>query len=75
MIIRAKVFTNSRKPEIIQKINQNFEIKVKAKPEDGKANAEAIAVLSKFFDVQESDIKLLRGSRIRNKIFKISQSR
>ena len=72
MLIKAKIFVNTGKREIIQKSEDVFEIKIKAKPEMGKANAEAVKILSKFFKISEANIKLIKGRKTRNKIFKIN---
>ena len=72
MLIRVKIFVNSSKQEIARKSENAFEIKVKAKPEMGKANAETRKILSEFFKIPESNIKLIKGSKTRNKIFRIN---
>jgi uncharacterized protein (TIGR00251 family) len=72
MLIRVKIFVNSNKQEIARKSENAFEIKVKAKPEMGEANREAIEILSKFFKIPETDIKLIKGRKTRNKIFRIN---
>ena len=72
MLIKVKIFVNAGKQEIIQKSEDVFEIKVKANPEAGKANAEAIKILSKFFKIPETDIKLIKGRKTRNKIFNLT---
>ena len=72
MLIKVKIFVNAGKREIVQKSENAFEIKVKAKPEMGKANAEALKILSKFFKISESNIKLIKGRKTRNKIFNLT---
>ncbi|MCD6528613.1 DUF167 domain-containing protein [bacterium] len=73
MLIKVKVFPNSKKQEIIKKSEDSFEIKVKAKPIKGKANEEVIKILSLYFKVPESKIRVIKGFRQQNKIFKILQ--
>ena len=73
MLIKVKIFVNTGKREIARKSEDVFEIKVKAKPEMGKANRETIEILSKFFKIPESNIKLIKGRKTRNKIFKINR--
>ena len=46
-------------------------VDVKSLPEDGEANADAIAVLAAFFDVAKSSVTLLSGHRSRTKIIRI----
>jgi len=71
MLIKVKVFPNSKKEEVIKKSEDSFEVKVKAKPEKGMANKEVVKVLSVYFKIPESKIKLIKGFKKRNKIFKI----
>jgi len=71
MLIKVKVFPNSKKEEIIKKSEDSFEIKVKEKPEKGRANREVVRILSFYFKIPESRIRLIRGFKKRNKIFEI----
>lgn len=72
MLIKVKIFVNAGKQEIIQKSKNVFEIKVKAKPEMGKANAETRKILSKYFKIPEASVKLIKGRKTRNKIFHLT---
>jgi hypothetical protein len=71
MLIKVKVYPCS-KPEIIQKTKDFFEIKVKEKPEQGKANQAIKKVLAKFFRVDQTAIKIIKGHYQKNKIIKIN---
>ena len=71
MLIKVKVFPNSKKEEIIKKSEDSFEVKVKEKPEKGRANKEVVRVLSCYFKIPESKIKLIKGFKKRNKIFEV----
>jgi len=71
MLIKVKVFPNSKKEEVIKKSEDSFEVKVKAKPEKGIANKEVIRLLSVYFKIPESKIRLIKGFKERNKIFEI----
>lgn len=73
MIIKVKVFPNSKSQEIIQKSENGFEIKVKALPIKGQANKEVSQVLASYFNVPESEIRLIKGFKQRNKIFEIKK--
>ncbi len=74
MLIKVKVFPNSKKEEIIKKSEDGFEIKVKEKPERGLANKRVIRILSSYFKTPESEIRLVKGFRERNKIFEIAKN-
>ena len=71
MLIKVKVFPNSKEEEIIKKSEDSFEVKVKEKPVKGLANRAVINVLSLYFKVPVSRIRLVKGFRERNKIFMI----
>lgn len=71
MLIKAKVFPNSKKREIIKKSEDRFEIKIKEKPEKNIANRSVIDALSFYFKVPKSKIKIIKGFKERNKIFEI----
>jgi len=71
MLIKVKVFPNSKKEEVTKKREDSFEIKVKEKPVMGRANKEAVKILAFYFDIPESRIRLVRGFKQRNKIFEI----
>ena len=72
ILIKVKVFPNSRKEEIIKKSKDIFKIKVKEKPKMGKANKAVIKLLSNFFKIPQSKIRLIKGFKERSKIFEIN---
>jgi len=47
-------------------------IKVRVKPEDGKANAEVLELLAKALGIATSRLQLLRGATGRDKLVRIS---
>jgi len=71
MLIKVKVFPDSKKEEIIKKADDKFEIKVKEKPEQGMANKRVKEILARYLNIPEEKLILIRGARQRNKIFKI----
>jgi len=71
MLIKIKVFPNSKKDEVIKKKEDSFDIKVKEKPIEGKANKKALQLLSLYLKVSEKRIRMVRGSKRRNKVFEI----
>jgi uncharacterized protein YggU (UPF0235/DUF167 family) len=73
MLIKVKVFPNSKKEEIIKKSEASFEIRVKEKPERGLANKATIRILSSYFNISESKIRLIKGFKEKNKIFEITE--
>lgn len=73
MLIKVKVFPNSKKEEVTQKAEDSFEVKVRAKPIEGQANRAVIRALASFLKLPENKIRLMRGFKTRNKIFDLNQ--
>jgi len=46
-------------------------VKIKEEPEGGRVNKKVLKLLSAYFGVSESEIRLVRGFKKRNKIFEI----
>ena len=47
--------------------------KVRAKPEDGKANAAVVALVAAALDLAESRVHLLRGATSREKLLRVDR--
>ena len=73
MLIKVKVFPASKKEKIIKKAEHSFEIRVKEKPIRGEASKRVGAILSSYFKLPKSEIKLIKGFKQRNKIFEITE--
>ncbi|MFA5013210.1 MAG: DUF167 domain-containing protein [Candidatus Paceibacterota bacterium] len=71
MLINVKAFPSSKKEEIISKGESGFDVFVREKPINGEANRAITRVLSQYFNVPDSEAKLVKGFRQRNKIFSI----
>jgi len=71
MLIKIKAIVGTNKDKIIPKTKDSFEVHVKAKPIQGMANLSIISLLSKHFQISEKNIKIIKGFKTRNKIFKI----
>lgn len=72
MLIKVKVFTNSKKEEIIKKNKDSFVIMIKEKPIEGRANSKTISLLAFYFHIPKEKIRLIKGGKMRSKIFAIS---
>jgi len=70
-LIKVKVFPESKRAGIKKKGKDEFLVKVKEKTERGEANKGAIEVLADYFNLGKGKIRLMKGGRKRNKIFKI----
>lgn len=75
MLIKVKVFPNSKREEIIEKGEDSFEVRVRERAERGLANRAVINILSFYFKIPESKIRLVKGFRQRAKIFEIKRER
>jgi len=73
MLIKVKIFPNSKKEEIVKKLEDSFEVRVKERPERGLANKGVARILSSYFKLPKSKIRLVKGFRRRNKIFEITK--
>ncbi|MFH0832165.1 MAG: DUF167 domain-containing protein [Candidatus Aenigmatarchaeota archaeon] len=71
VIISVKIIPNSKKLEITKVDENNYRIKLNAPTIEGKANSRLIEVLSDHFNVKKSSIKIVSGSRSRNKRIEI----
>jgi len=71
MLIKVKVFPGSKKEGILRRSEDSFEVRVKERPERGMANRAVIELLSSYFGVPPSRIRLVKGAKSRNKIFEI----
>lgn len=72
MLIKVKVFPSSNKQDIIKKSEDSFEVKVISKPERGMANRESLELLGRYFKIDSSHIRLIKGAHTHGKIFEIN---
>lgn len=71
MNIVVKVKPNAKKNELLKISDNNFEIKTTATPENGKANESVVEILSKFFRIGKTKIKIIKGLTSHLKIIEI----
>lgn len=71
MFIKIKVFPGFKKNEIIKKSEGSFDVKVREKPKQGKANQAVIKILASYLKLPKEKIKLIKGFKEKNKIFEI----
>ena len=71
MLIKVKVFPESKKEEVVKKSEDSFEVWVIERPIRGEANRAVIRLLSRYFSVSLEKIRLIKGFREKNKIFEI----
>lgn len=71
MLIKVKCFPLSKKEFITKKDENSFEVHVKEKPERGEANKRVFIILAEYFNVKIGKIRLVKGTKSPNKIFKL----
>lgn len=71
MWINVLVIPNSKGSEVIKIGEITYRVRVDAPASEGKANIRLIEILSDYFNVQKSSIKILKGFKNRNKIVDI----
>ena len=71
MQIRVRVTTNSRKVVVSRLGEFDFEVRVDARPSEGKANKRLIEILSEYFGVSKSNVRILKGQKSREKIVEV----
>lgn len=71
MIIQVRITPNAKKSEITELGNNGYKIKVDAPAIGGKANVRLIEILSDYFNVPKSSIRMVKGHRSREKVLEI----
>jgi len=71
--LKVKVKPNSKVEEVSQE-GDNFVVKVKEPPKEGKANQAVIKLLAGHFGVSQSQVRILSGFKSRNKVIEIGES-
>ncbi len=71
MTIEVKVKTKSSHEGVKDLGNGKFEVRVKEVPENGKANEKVIELLSEYFKVPKSSVRIKYGQTSKNKVIVI----
>lgn len=74
MKISVKVVTRSSRDEVM-KTGDDYTVRVKALPKEGKANEAVIKLLAEYFRVTRSSVRITCGLSSRNKIVEIRTAR
>jgi len=69
--ISVAVKPHAKRESITQVSAGEYRVSVKAPPHDGKANLAIIALLSEYFSVPKSKIKIVRGHAAKKKLLAI----
>ena len=71
MKISVNVKPNAKQVKIERVNESHFLIRVKEKPQEGKANRAVIKALAEYFGIPQADVALVKGQSSREKIFEI----
>lgn len=71
MTIKVKVNSRSKKTEVIMLDEHEFIVKFNAPREKGKANEKLIEILSEYFGISKSQVKIVSGFTSSNKIVNV----
>ena len=72
MRIFTKVKPNSKKEEVKKVDSTHFEIRIKAAPQEGKANSAVIKAMAEYLDIPKSRIKIVLGEKSKHKTLEIN---
>jgi len=73
--VTVRVQPRAKKPGIEECSPGEFRIRVKSPPLEGRANREVIEILSSWFSLPSSCLKLVRGHKSRIKLIAIEQDK
>jgi len=71
MKISVNVKPNAKQVKIERVNESHFLIRVKEKPQEGKANRAVIKALAEYFGIPQADVVLVKGQSSKEKIFEI----
>lgn len=71
MLIKVKVTPEADQAEVLRKGEDEFKVKVREKPEQGRANRAVTRALADYLNLEENEVRLVKGGKRRNKIFKV----
>lgn len=71
MIIRIKLKPNAKASALEELADGTYKAQVRSPALENKANLELIKLLSKYFGVSRSQIKIIRGLKGREKVVEI----
>lgn len=70
MRIKVRVIPNSKKEGVVKEEDGSITVRIREKPEKGKATVRALKVLSDYF---KKPVSLVRGAFNREKVIEVSE--
>ncbi len=71
MLINVRVIPRARQNKVTVDSDGTVRVHTVAAPADGQANDAVIKMLSKYYDVPKTSIKIIRGQTSRDKVIEI----
>lgn len=71
--IWVRVKPNKNEQKIIKISDEELEVWLRSEPKNNKANEELVVLLSKYYHINQKDIRILRGHRSRLKLLEIKK--
>lgn len=75
LLITVKVQPRSSRPGVEKVGDQEYKVRVSAPPEAGRANAEVMELLSRYFSIPRSQVRIIRGETSRKKLIAVDSDR
>ena len=69
--LQVRVIPNAGRDEIVGRIDGILKVKVRAVPEDGRANAALCAILAKEAGCRPRDVRIVSGEKSRTKVVEV----
>ncbi|XOU93929.1 MAG: DUF167 domain-containing protein [Candidatus Kerfeldbacteria bacterium] len=66
--IKVKVVPNAKQTQLVGRQGDFIKIRIAAVPDHNKANTELVRFLSKNYNINKSDIEIIRGNKNHRKI-------
>jgi uncharacterized protein YggU (UPF0235/DUF167 family) len=71
MFLKVKLHPKSKKQKIEKVSDEKFEIWVKSKAEENKANYEMLEILAEFLEIEKNKLRLISGHHRPGKMIEI----
>ena len=72
MLVKVRVTANSRQTRVEEGADGSLKAWLKAKPVEGKANAELVKLLAAHFGVSTAAVRIIRGAGSRDKLVQVA---
>jgi len=71
MVLKVRVEPRSSRAEVVGIMGDALKVKLTSAPVDGAANRQLVEVLSKFFSIKKSAVRILKGETSKNKVVEL----